>query len=89
MADDLAQAYQEYLARFAAELGDADFGSFVTHNGRLIQKMRYEEFEPIYTEYREMAQRYRDSLARGDTINDIVVRLMRDRASHLVLPLPA
>ena len=89
MGEDLAQAYDAYLARFEAEIGQADFGVFVKHNGRLIQKMRYEDFSSIYGEYCEMAQTYRDSLVRGDTINDIVVRVMRDRASHLILQSPA
>jgi hypothetical protein len=88
MGEDLAHAYAAYLMRFQAEIGDSDFGVFVKHNGRLIHKMRYEEFAPMYGEYCEMADKYRESLARGDTINDIVVRVMRDRASHLVLPSP-
>lgn len=89
MGDDLAQAYDAYLARFEAEVGQTDFGVFVKHNGRLIQKMRYEDFASTYGEFCEMAEKYRESLARGDTINDIVVRLMRDRATHLVLQSPA
>jgi hypothetical protein len=88
MGEDLARAYAAYLTRFQSQLGDSDFGVFVKHNGRLIQKLRFEEFEPIYGEYCEMAEKYREAVARGDTINDIIVRLMRDRAAHLVLPSP-
>lgn len=89
MGEDLAQAYDAYLTRFEAAIGQADFGVFVKHNGRLIQKMRYEDFSVVYDEYCEMTQKYRESLVRGDTINDIVVRVMRDRASHLILQSPA
>lgn len=88
MGDDMARAYDAYLARFQTELGDSDFGVFVKHNGRLIQKLRFEEFQPMYDEYREMLDTYRECVNRGDTISDIIVRLMRDRASHLVLPSP-
>jgi hypothetical protein len=88
MAEDLARAYEAYLERFQAELGDSDFGAFVKHNGRLIQKLRFEEFQPVYDEYREMIDSYRACVERGDTISDIVVRVMRDRASHLVLQSP-
>jgi hypothetical protein len=88
MGEDLAREYEAYLARFQAELGESDFGVFVKHNGRLIQKLRFEEFKPMYDEYREMIDKYRECVERGDTINDIIVRLMRDRASHLVLPSP-
>lgn len=89
MGEDLAQAYDAYLARFEAAIGQTDFGVFVKHNGRLIQKMSYDDFASTYDEYCEMARKYRESLIRGDTINDIVVRLMRDRASHLILQSPA
>jgi hypothetical protein len=88
MAEDLARVYEAYLARFQAELGESAFGVFVKHNGRLIQKLRFEEFKPIYDEYCEMIEKYREVVARGDTINDIIVRLMRDRAAHLVLSSP-
>jgi hypothetical protein len=88
MAEELARAYEAYLARFQAELGESDFGVFVKHNGRLIQKLRFEEFKPMYADYCEMTEKYREAVARGDTINDIIVRLMRDRAAHLVLPSP-
>jgi hypothetical protein len=88
MGEDLARAYEAYLARFQDELGDSDFGAFVKHNGRLIQKLRFEQFTPVYDEYCEMLDRYRECVERGDTINDIIVRLVRDRASHLVLPSP-
>lgn len=88
MGEDMAQAYAAYLERFTAELGEVELGVFVKHDGRLVQKMRYDEFVPVYDEYCEVARTYRESLARGDTINDIVVRVMRDRAAHLILPSP-
>ena len=88
MGEDMARAYEAYLARFEAEVGTSDFGVFVKHNGRLIQKLRFEEFGPVYDEYCEMADKYREAVARGDTINDIIVRLMRDRAAHLILQSP-
>jgi hypothetical protein len=88
MAEDMAHAYNAYLARFQAELGECDFGVFLKHNGRLIQKLRFEDFQPMYDDYREMLDKYRECVERGDTISDIIVRLMRDRASHLVLQSP-
>ena len=37
---------------------------------------------------RFLVQRYFDGLERGDTINNIVVKLLRDKAAALVLPPP-
>ena len=79
-AADLVDHYRAYLARFESIAGDADFGAFIKHNGRLIKKLRYEEFEPIFSEYSEMSRAFTDSMARGDTINDVVTRILRDHS---------
>jgi len=42
----------------------------------------------VYIEYTEIMERYDDSVARGDTINDVVLKLLRDRAANLVLEPP-
>lgn len=88
MVEDLPARYQEYLGRFAAEVGDVQVGAFAKYAGRLIKKLAFEEFTPAYLEYTELADRYRDSLERGDTVNDVVLRLLRDKAAALVLKPP-
>ncbi len=85
---DVAKEYREYLARFDAEYAGSDFGVFVKHRGRLVKKMRADEFEPIYREFADIAKSYFDSLDRGDTINDVVVKLLRERAIELLLASP-
>jgi hypothetical protein len=85
---DLRKEYGDYLARFDTEHGAIDFGGFVKHAGRLVKKRRFEEFEPLFREYFEVARQYFDSLERGDTINDLVVKLLRERASELLLRPP-
>ena len=87
--DDLVQEYRGYLERFDALAdGPTDFGAFLKHNGRLVKKLRYDEFEPLFKEYEEVAKAYFDSIDRGDTINDIVVKILRDRATELIKPVP-
>jgi hypothetical protein len=90
MADDeLVTEYRGYLERFDALAdGPADFGAFIKHNGRLVKKLRYDEFEPLFKEYEEVAKAYFDSIDRGDTINDIVVKILRDRATEMIKPVP-
>ena len=85
---DLVGEYREYLQRFDKELGTGDFGDFVKHKGKLIKKLAYDEFEPLYTEYHEVASAYFESMDRGDTINDIIVKLIRERAAQLILTSP-
>jgi hypothetical protein len=88
MALDLEALYRDYLTRFARELGEVDVGAFAKYQGRLIKKMSRDEFEPAFIEYHELSERYYDSLDRGDTVNDVVVKLLRDKAATLILPQP-
>jgi hypothetical protein len=86
--DDLPGKYHEYLDRFATEIGDVAAGAFAKFAGKLIKKLSFEEFTPAYIEYTEMADRYRETLERGDTINDVVLKILREQAASLVLKPP-
>jgi hypothetical protein len=89
MSGDPAAEYDAYLARFRAELGDdVDLGDFGKFRGRLIKKMTAAEFDVVNAEYHQLAMAYFESIDRGDTINDVVVRLIRDAAAKLVLTPP-
>ena len=85
---ELREQHAQYLERFAREVGERALGAFAKHAGHLIKKMSFEEFAPAYVEYSELLATYRNSVARGDTINDIVLKLLRERAANLVLPAP-
>jgi hypothetical protein len=88
MAADLTAEYDAYLARFDAQLGEVEVGSFAKFRGRLIRKLGHEEFATKWGDYHELAGHYFQSVDRGDTINDMVVRLLRDHAATLVLTSP-
>ncbi len=87
-SNDFVKEFREYLTRFEAEHGDTDFGAFVKHRGRLVKKLRYEEFEPMYREFHDMSKSYFESMDRGDTINDVVVKVLRQRAIELFVDPP-
>lgn len=88
MPEDVAAEYEGYLRRFEATLGALAPGEFVKHQGRLIQKLAFAEFEPLYKEYMGLATHYLEGVDRGDTINDLVVKLIRDHAAQLILTSP-
>lgn len=89
MAADPAQEYASYLERFAAAIPDeTEVGGFAKYKGKLIKKLGPEEFAKVSAEYHSMASHYFESLDRGDTINDLVVRTIRDNAAILVLTSP-
>jgi len=69
-------------------LGEVEVGKFAKHKGRLIKKLAVDEFATKYKEYHDLASHYFESVDRGDTINDVVVKLVRDHAAELVLPSP-
>ncbi len=85
---DLIEEYRAYLERFEAIAGPGEFGSFIKHEGRLIKKLRYDEFEPKYIEWRDVSEAYNHSVVAGDTINDLVVKILRERAGELLLEAP-
>ena len=89
MIDDLPARYHEYLERVSKELGDIAVGAFAKFGGKLIKKLSFEEFTPAFLEHAELVKSYYDSLERGDTINDVVLRLIRDKSAALILPPPA
>ena len=82
---DLRKEYAAYLARFESAHGAVEFGKFVKHAGRLVKKRRFDEFDPLYREYADVGRTYFDSIERGDTINDVVVKVLRERCDELVL----
>lgn len=89
MIEDLADRYHEYLERWKREAGEVPIGTFVKFAGKLVKKLSFEEFTPVLLEYLEMTERYNDSLERGDTINDIALKVIRDQAAQLMLQPPA
>ena len=88
MIEDLADRYHQYLERFTREVGEIHVGGFKKHAGKLIKKMSFEEFTPVLLDYLAMCERYTESLERGDTINDIVIKILREQAATLVLAPP-
>ena len=68
--------------------GALEPGEFAKHNGKLIQKLAFAEFEPVYKEYMGLASHYIQGLDRGDTVNDLVVKLIREHAAKLILTSP-
>jgi len=86
--EELQKEYEGYLTRFTAEHGEVDLGAFVKFKGKLVKKLDLDEFTRVYDEYHQLAAHYFESLDRGDTINDIVVKSIREHAANLLLTAP-
>jgi len=89
MAADVSAEYAAYVARFDAAAGDEfPVGGFAKYKGKLIKKLSRDEFAAKNAEYFDLAGHYFHGIDRGDTINDVIVRLVRERAAELVLTSP-
>ena len=86
-ASDVA-THADYLRRLEAAVGPLAPGEFRKHQGRLIRRLEPDEYEATYREYMDLASVYLAGLDRGDTINDVTVKLIREHAAQLVLPSP-
>jgi hypothetical protein len=84
-ARDLVEEYRSYLARFESECGPCEFGAYAKRHGRLVKKLRYDEFEAKFKEYTDIDRAYAEILERGDTINDVLVKILRERIDELIL----
>lgn len=84
-AEDPVDAYRAYLDRYEAAVGPSDFGTYAKHNGRLIKKLTFDEFEPRWKEFGEVTRAYESILQNGDTINDVLVKVLRERCDELLV----
>lgn len=82
---DAVEEYRLYLERFDALVGTVEFGIYQKHKGRLIKKLTYDEFEEKLGEYREVDKAYAEILEHGDTINDVLVKVLRERSDELLI----
>ncbi|MSP16216.1 MAG: hypothetical protein EXR73_06310 [Myxococcales bacterium] len=88
VTDEQTLDYRTYLERFDATLGTCEIGGYAKHRGRLIKKLRFDEYVEKFREYREVDELLKGIFERGDTVNDTVLKLLRERADELVLPAP-
>ena len=81
-------AYLDYLARFEQQVGALAVGAYGKWKGKLVRKLSADEFNARNSEFTNLDRTYRGILERGDTINDAVVRLWRERRAELLIEGP-
>ncbi len=77
--------YLEYLARFEQKVGALTVGSYGKWNGKLVRKLAPDEFMNKHTEFTNLNTHYQKILDRGDTLNDALTKLLRERQSELLI----
>jgi hypothetical protein len=80
--------YLDYLAKFEPQVGALAVGAYGKFHGKLVRKLSSDEFATRYSEFSTLDKTYRGILERGDTINDAVVRMWRERRAELLIDGP-
>lgn len=78
--------YLAYLGRFEGEVGSVAVGGYGKWRGTLVRKLSEREFNVRFGEYHELDRTYRRILERGDTLNDALTKILRERRTELLLP---
>jgi hypothetical protein len=79
------EEYRLYLARFETAFGSCEVGTYMKHHGRLIKKLAPEEFGPKWEELGTIERAYEEVVTRGDTINDVLMKVLRERRDELLV----
>ncbi len=82
MADD---PYLAYLARFESEIGAVAVGGYGKWKGKLVRKLTPAEFLTKQDELAKLSATYEQILARGDTLNDALTKVIRERQIELLV----
>jgi hypothetical protein len=83
---DAAAEYAGYLTRFTERLGPCEVGAYAASGpGRPIKKLSPDEFAVKLREFHDIDRAYTAIVQQGDTLNDMLVRLLRERAAELLI----
>ncbi len=82
--DDFIDIYRRYLGRFEEMFGDLDYNESVQHRGKLIQKLRYDEFVGKWTEFKRIEEYLREVMSKGATLNDEINRTYFELSAYVL-----
>ncbi len=77
--------YRDYLQRFEHEIGAIAVGGYGKYQGKLVRKLNPAEFAKKHDELLTLRGTYEKILERGDTLNDAILRLLRERQAELLV----
>ena len=77
--------YLDYLARFEESVGALSVGAYGKWKGRLVRKLGPDEFAAKHGELATLSSHYHKILERGDTLNDALTKLLRERQAELLI----
>jgi hypothetical protein len=76
--------YRRYLNKFEQMFGELDFNEPVQHQGKLIGKLRFDDFVEKWTEYKETEKYLREVMSKGATINNEINRTYVELSAYVL-----
>lgn len=80
-----ADPYLDYLSRWEQNVGAVPVGQYGKWKSTMVRKLAPAEFLNKLDEYNQLSSHYQKVLERGDTLNDTMIRLLRERAIELLI----
>ena len=74
MEQEYLDVYTRYLKKFTELFGEVDFEQTVQNRGRLVIKLKYDEFVKKWEEFKQVEDYLKDVMTKGYTLNDEVNR---------------
>ncbi len=81
----LSDEYVQYLARFEAQVGRIEVGAYGQWQGKLVRKLSIDEFRAKLSDFTALHNTYAQIVEHGDTIDNALLKILRERASELLL----
>lgn len=66
--------YKRYLKKFEERFGNIDFNETVKNQGKLIRKLKYDDFVEKWNSFKQLENYLKDVMSSGATLNDEVNR---------------
>ncbi|MCP4679706.1 MAG: hypothetical protein GY854_30300 [Deltaproteobacteria bacterium] len=82
--DDFIDIYRRYLNKFQEQFGDLEYSEPVQHKGKLIQKLRFDEFVAKWEEYKRIEEYLREVMSKGATLNDEINRTYYELSAYVL-----
>jgi len=74
MSNEYLDVYKRYLSKFEQLFGEADFDQSFSNRGKLITKLKYDEFVAKWIEFKKIEAYLKEVMTKGATLNDEVNR---------------
>lgn len=74
MTQDYVDIYKRYLGKFEELFGGLSFDETVRYKGKLIKKLKYDEFVTKWNEYKKIETYLKEVMSKGATLNEEVNR---------------